>query len=158
VHRDGWFARQIPCVVITVHGHIQVRACSQPVIRRGSIVNNHQAILELIETYFEGIYTGNADSLRGVFHPAAQVADRALGQFRVRPVAEYISGVASRQSPQALGEARAMRALTVEVLDGVASVTARLEMLGQRYYNVLSLVRDDAGWRIVHKLFGNIEW
>ena len=120
-------------------------------------MNSHQAVLELIETYFEGIYTGNADGLRHVFHPMAQATDRAMEQFRVRSAAEYIEGVASRQSPQERGEARAMTVLAVEVFDGVASVTARLEMLGRRYYNVLSLLRDEAGWRIVHKLFGNIE-
>lgn len=120
-------------------------------------MNSHQAILDLIEAYFEGIYKGDVEQLSGTFHPSAQVTDRVLGQFRVRPAAEYIDGVASRQSPQARGEARAMRVLAMDVLDGVASVTTRVEMLGQRYYNVLSLQRDDAGWRIVHKLFGNIE-
>lgn len=119
-------------------------------------MNNHQAILQVIEAYFDSIYVGDTDGLGRVFHPTAQVTDNALGQFRVRPVESYIRDVAARPSPQARGEARIMQVLNVEILDDVASVTARLEMLGQRYYNVLSLSRGDTGWRIVHKLFGNI--
>lgn len=119
-------------------------------------MSNHDEILAVIEIYFESIYTGNADGLRGIFGPAANVTDNVQGQLRVRSAEEYILGVASRQSPRALGEPRAMKALTVEVLDGIASVTARLEMLGQRYFNVLSLLREGDRWIIVHKLFGNI--
>lgn len=119
-------------------------------------MSNHEAVLKVIEAYFDGIYTGNAAGLRAVFHATAQVTDNVKGEFRVRSAEEYILAVASRQSPQALGEARTMRAITVEVLDGVASVTARLEMLGQRYFNVLSMLEDGGQWLIVHKLFGNI--
>lgn len=119
-------------------------------------MSSHDDILAVIDTYFESIYTGNADGLRGIFHSAANVTDNVQGQLRVRPAEAYILGVASRQSPQALGEARVMKAITIEVLDGIASVTARLEMLGQRYFNVLSLLRQGDRWIIVHKLFGNI--
>ena len=119
-------------------------------------MSNHDEILAVIHTYFESIYTGNADGLRSIFHSAANVTDNVQGRLRVRTAEEYILGVASRRSPQALGEARVMYAITVEVLDGVASVSARLEMLGQRYFNVLSLLRQGERWIIVHKLFGNV--
>lgn len=119
-------------------------------------MSSHDEILALIHIYFESIYTGNADGLRSIFHPAANVTDNVQGRLRVRPAEEYILGVAARQSPQALGESRLMNAITIEVLDGVASVTARLEMLGQRYFNVLSLLRQGERWIIVHKLFGNV--
>ena len=119
-------------------------------------MGNHEAILDVVERYFESIYTGDVAGLRCVFHPAAQVTDNVRGPLRVRPVEEYILGVGSRESPQARGERRTMHAIAVEVLDGVASVTARLDMLDQRYFNVLSLIKQDDQWIIVHKLFGDV--
>lgn len=120
-------------------------------------MSSHDAVLGVMHTYFDSIYTGNADGLRAVFLPDAKVTDNVQGQLRVRSAEEYILAVASRKSPHALGERQAMNAISIEVLDGVASVTARLEMLGQRYFNVLSLLKQDGRWVIVHKLFGNIE-
>lgn len=120
-------------------------------------MNSHQAVLELIESYFESIYKGDAVGLANVFHPSAQVTDCSLGYFRARSAAEYVNAVASRESPHSQGEARSMKVLNIEVLGNVASVTTQLEMLGQHYYNVLSLLPDHAGWRVVHKVFGNVE-
>ena len=119
-------------------------------------MSSHDAVLGVMHTYFDSIYTGNTEGLRAVFHAQAKVTDNVQGELRVRTAEEYILAVASRKSPHALGERQAMNAITIEVLDGVASVTARLEMLGQRYFNVLSLLQQGGRWVIVHKLFGHI--
>jgi hypothetical protein len=36
----------------------------------------------------------------------------------------------------------------------MATVTAELHFLGNHFYNVLSLLRCDGRWLIMHKLFG----
>ncbi|MFC4527200.1 nuclear transport factor 2 family protein [Dyella halodurans] len=120
-------------------------------------MSSHDAVLGVMHAYFDSIYTGNADGLRAVFLAEAKVSDNVQGQLRVRSAEEYIEAVASRKSPHALGERQTMSAISINVLDGVASVTARVEMLGQRYFNVLSLLRHNGRWLIVHKLFGHIE-
>ena len=117
-------------------------------------MNSYQHILDLVQKYLRGIYTGDATALHEVFHESARVEDRVTGTFRSRSAAEYIAGVASRQSPFAAGEAFTMAPMSITVLGDLAVVTADLRFLGNHYVNVLSLLRDGGGWRITHKLFG----
>ena len=117
-------------------------------------MNEHQAILDLTHKYLRGIYEGNVQVLHEVFHPNARVEDMVTGTFRSRSADQYIQAVASRQSPSAAGEPFTMAPLAIDVLGGMATVTAELRFLGNHYYNVLSLLRCDEGWLITHKLFG----
>jgi hypothetical protein len=117
-------------------------------------MSDHQAVLDLTHKYLRSIYEGNTQELREVFHPGARVDDMVTGTFRSRSAEEYIRAVASRQSPSAAGESFTMAPLTVGVLGDMATVTAELRFLGNHFYNVLSLLRCDGGWRITHKLFG----
>jgi hypothetical protein len=48
-----------------------------------------------------------------------------------------------------------MGSLAIDVLGGMATITAELRFLGNHFYNVLSLLRCDGHWLITHKLFGN---
>jgi Putative lumazine-binding len=117
-------------------------------------MSDHQAVLDLANKYLRGVYEGNTQALREVFYPDARVEDMVTGTFRSRSVEQYIEGVAARQSPSAAGEAFAMAPLDVTVLGDIATITAELHFLGNHFYNVLSLLRSDSGWRITHKLFG----
>lgn len=118
-------------------------------------MHEHQNILDVIQTYFDGLYRGDPARLREVFHPDASVIDNAGGAFRKRDAAAYIEGVARRQSPRDAGEAFDMRVLAVEVLGDIASASAQVAMPGHRYRNVLSLLRQDGRWSIVGKLFAD---
>lgn len=117
-------------------------------------MNNHRAVLDLVEQYLRGIYEGNVAQLRAVFHPDARVQDMVTGTFRSRSADEYIRGVASRQSPAAAGEPFTMSPISIDVLGDMAVATAELRFLGNHYFNVLSLLRTDGRWLIVHKSFG----
>lgn len=117
-------------------------------------MNDHQAVLDLTTTYLRAIYEGDVAALRGVFHASARVEDAVTGAFRSRSADEYVQGVASRQSPQAAGEAFTMAPVSVEVLGDMAVVVASLRFLGNHYINILSLARIHDQWLIVHKLFG----
>ena len=118
-------------------------------------MSEHQAVLDLAQKYLRSIYEGNPQGLREVCHPNARVEDMVTGTFRSRSADEYIQAVASRQSPSAAGEPFTMAPLAIDVLGGMATVTAELRFLGNHFYNVLSLLRCDDRWLITHKLFGN---
>lgn len=117
-------------------------------------MNDHQDVLDVALRYLRGIYEGNTAALHEVFRESARVEDAVSGKFRSRSAAEYIAGVASRQSPAAAGEDFTMSVLSIDVLGDMALVTADLRFLGNRYFNMLSLLRDEGRWRIAHKLFG----
>lgn len=118
-------------------------------------MTDHLAVLEVVDRYLRGVYEGNTAALRDVFHAGARIEDRVTGSFRSRTVDQYVEAVGSRQSPRAAGEPFNMTVLSVRVLGGMATVTAEVRFLGKHYYNVLSLLRGDGGWRIAHKLFGS---
>jgi Putative lumazine-binding len=117
-------------------------------------MNDDQAVLELVSKYLRSVYEGNTQGLHEVFHPNARVEDMVSGTLRSRSVDDYIEAVASRQSPSAVGEPFTMSPRAIEVLGDMATVTAELHFLGNHFYNVLSLLRCDGRWLIMHKLFG----
>jgi hypothetical protein len=118
-------------------------------------MNDHQAVLDLVNKYLRSVYEGNTQGLSEVFHPIARVEDMVTGTLRTRSADQYIEAVASRQSPSAAGEPFTMTPLAIDVLGDMATVTAELRFLGNHFYNVLSLLRCDGHWLIMHKLFGS---
>lgn len=117
-------------------------------------MHDDQAVLDLVSKYLRSVYEGNTQRLREVFHPGARVEDTVTGTFRSRSADQYIEAVASRQSPFAAGEPFTMAPRAIEVLGDMATVTAELHFLGNHFYNVLSLLRCEGRWFIMHKLFG----
>jgi hypothetical protein len=117
-------------------------------------MSDHQAVLDQVNKYLHALYEGNTQQLREVFHPNARVEDIVTGTFRSRSTDEFVEVVGSRQSPSAAGESFTMKPLTIGVLGDMATATAELHFLGNHFYDVLSLLRHDGQWRIMHKLFG----
>jgi hypothetical protein len=117
-------------------------------------MSSHKDVLDVVQKYLGGIYRGSAEDLREVFHNNARVEDVVTGTFRSRSATEYIQAVALRQSPISAGEKFTMTPMSIEVLGDMAVVTAELRFLGNHFFNVLSLIRDDGHWVIAHKLFG----
>lgn len=117
-------------------------------------MNSHKDVLDVVQKYLDGIYRGDVEALRELFHENARVEDVFTGTFRSRSATEYLEAVASRQSPYAAGEKFHMAPMSIEVLGDMAVVTADLRFLGIHFFNVLSLLRTDGRWGIAHKLFG----
>ncbi|WP_158621165.1 nuclear transport factor 2 family protein [Dyella dinghuensis] len=120
-------------------------------------MHDDQAVLDLVSKYLRSVYEGNTHGLREVFHPNARVEDVVTGSFRSRSADQYIEAVGSRQSPLAAGETFTMAPRAIEVLGDMATVTAELHFLGNHFYNVLSLLRCEGRWLIMHKLFGSAD-
>ena len=110
-------------------------------------------VLDLLNRYFHAIYAGDADALRTTFHPECRLFAELKGVPYRKTVGEYIEGVAKRKSPQDLGEAFEMQVLGVDVLETIAHVRTRQQMLGFNYFDYLTLVRTDGQWQIVNKTF-----
>lgn len=119
-------------------------------------MGDHEAILAVVDTYCRGVYSGDVDLLRSVFHPKAALFGEVRGQPYYRPLEEYFSVVAGRQSPAALGEAFGMRPIAVEVTHEIAFAKVHCPMFDYNYTDYLSLVREAGQWRIVNKLFTDV--
>lgn len=114
-------------------------------------------ILQALQTYFEGIFTGDVERLRQVFHPKATLFGEVRGAPYEKTLAQYLEAVAGRQSPRALGEAFRMKPLSIDVQGPVASARTHCQMLGFNYVDYLSLLRVDGRWLIVNKTFTHVD-
>lgn len=113
-----------------------------------------QAIQELLEDYFDGVYFGDLTRLQRVFHSQAQYICAAPGDYQQLTMPEYWDRVSGRQSPHQAGQARRDRIVGIE-LAGPCAALARVNCaIGNRYFtDLLSLARIGDEWRIVAKLF-----
>lgn len=113
----------------------------------------HGEILGVLDDYFAGVYSGNVERLRSAFHPTAALWGEVRGQPYYKQLDDYLTVVRNRKSPEALGEAFAMKPISIEVVGTIAFVKARCPMLGYDYVDLLSLLYQDGKWAIVAKTF-----
>ena len=120
------------------------------------VIDDHHAIVQVLEDYFSGLYTGDVDLLRSVFHPEAASFSDIGGQGYHKPVEDWFADVANRTSSAQLGERCNMRVLSVDVLHSIAMAKVHVPARGFDYYNYLSLLRQDGRWLIVNKVFDDL--
>jgi hypothetical protein len=117
----------------------------------------HQDIGAVLRTYFDGLYRGDVELLKSVFHPDALL----FGEVRDAPYQNTLDGflnaVASRRSPQQRGEEFAMEATDIQLLNRIAYVRARCPMLGYDYFDYLALVHDGERWLITNQVITHVD-
>lgn len=119
-------------------------------------MNDHHAVLEAIDVYCRGVFTGDTGLLKSVFHPKAALFAEVRGEQYYKPLDEYLAVVANRKSPQASGEPFLMKPVCVEVTHHIAFAKVHCPMLGHNYTDYLSFVRQGERWLIVNKLFTDV--
>lgn len=114
----------------------------------------HEAILALLETYFEGLYQADSALLASVFHPRAQYVNTAPGDERILTLLEYQHLLDQRVSPASNGEPRQQRVISIETTaNTMAFAKVQMSMLGRDYTDFLTLIREQNQWRIIAKVF-----
>lgn len=119
-------------------------------------MHEHAAVLSVVDSYCRGVYHGDVALLRSVFDARALLFGEVRGQDYFRPLEEYLQVVASRQSPQALGQAFLMKPISVEVVHEIAFAKVHCPMFDFNYTDYLTLVRQDGAWKIVNKTFTDV--
>ncbi|MFN0185796.1 MAG: nuclear transport factor 2 family protein [Aquabacterium sp.] len=115
------------------------------------------AIEQTIQTYFDGLYEGDADKLAGVFHDTSALTYEQDGRLVVLPLAQWLQAVRDRGSPKSKGLARDDAILW---LDQSGPTTAFVKVKCQippRYFtDYLSLLKIDGRWRVAQKVFATV--
>ncbi len=114
------------------------------------------AVSVVLSNYFQGVYRGNVELLRSVFHPQTLVAGDVNGQAYFKSLDEYLEGVKNRKSPLELNESFRMEILSIEIINSIAIAKVRLPMFEFNYYDLLSLNKVNGEWVIVNKLLTNV--
>jgi len=119
-------------------------------------MNDHEAVLAVVDKYCRGVFEGDIALLRTVFHPKAALFAEVRGQPYYKPLEEYLAVVAGRASPQARGESFRMKPVSVEVVHRIAFARVHCPMFEFNYTDYLSLMHEEGRWRIVNKLFTDV--
>lgn len=113
-----------------------------------------RGVTELVERYFDLLYTSDLGLFDQVFDSQAQLYGLANGAPVVWPAAKYRAIIKGRESPQVLGAKREQEILQVDFASATqafAKVKVRInEMLFIDYLTALKLTD---GWRIVSKTY-----
>ena len=111
-------------------------------------------VIDLIGSYFDGLYRSDPELLATVFHPAAVYATATEDPFVRLSMAEYLPIVANRESPESRGEARTDAIESIEFA-GPRTALARVQCsIGPKHFtDLLSLVRVGTRWQIIAKVF-----
>jgi Putative lumazine-binding len=112
------------------------------------------AVVDVLKSYFDGLYNSDTQILRKVFHPAALYACATDGTLLTLNMAEYFPIVDKRISPASRGDVRADRILSIEFAGPVTAV-ARVEcsIAPKHFTDLLTLIYVDQRWQIISKVF-----
>ncbi len=111
-------------------------------------------ISQLMEAYFHGLHHADSNTLRGVFDVRLTYVGATAGDETHLDLEAYMAVIDAREAPASLGDVLDADVLEITAPnDRMAHVTARIAMLGREYLDFLTLVRAEAGWRIISKVF-----
>ncbi len=115
------------------------------------------AIEQTIQTYFDGLYDGDADKLASIFHEAAALTFEQAGQVTVLPLAQWLKAVRERPAPKARGLARDDEILLIDQSGPTtAFVKVRCQIPPRYFTDYLNLLKTDGRWTVVQKVFATV--
>lgn len=112
------------------------------------------AIEEMLQDYFDVLYTQNMDLFDRVFHPSAVLYSAQDGVVVVRPREEYRELMRARRSPEQNRAPRNDAVLTIDTLSPeMAMAKVRLRLNDNIMVDYLNLLLVEGRWMIVAKLY-----
>ncbi|WP_405165396.1 nuclear transport factor 2 family protein [Nocardia sp. NBC_01499] len=117
-------------------------------------VRTTAAIEEMLNDYFDVLYTQNMDLFDRVFHPSAVLYSAQDGVVVVRPRDEYRELMRARRAPEQNGAARDDIVLAIDMLSPeMAMAKVRLRLNDNIMVDYLNLLLVEQRWMIVAKLY-----
>ena len=110
-----------------------------------------RAIRAVVNVYFRGHATANADTMRAAFHPTAHIEGIRNGQFVSWTVDQYVAGFRGQPAAD-----EASRTRVIDVVDRVGSaamVKATLKRGATTFTDYFVLLKVDGNWRIANKVY-----
>ena len=115
------------------------------------------AITRVLEDqYFKGIFEGDIDILRPIYHPGALLSGDVKGQPYAKTLSEYLDGVKNRQSVKDSGKPFKGTILSIDVVNSIAVARLHVKMYDFNYDEFLSFHKVDQHWVIVNKMLTDV--
>ena len=116
------------------------------------VQSDYEAIAELLASYFDGLYEGDVDKLRAIFHEDAWLK----GNGYRKTLDEWLVAVAGRAKPRDEGMEYQFNIDSIEVVADQAMAKVDVPLPWAHFIDYLSLLKEEGEWRIVNKMFATI--
>ncbi|GJL91315.1 nuclear transport factor 2 family protein [Hyphococcus sp.] len=111
-------------------------------------------ITSALKRYYDGLYHCDTQVLQSVFHPDAHYHTSSGGAHLHYDMPAYMRVIADRTPPARSGDVYAYEIESIRFAGGdTALAVLTCEMMGKRFTDFLSFIRDDGEWRIIAKVF-----
>ena len=111
--------------------------------------SDYDAIIDLLNAYFDGLYDGDVDTLRKIFHDDAWLKGNDYRKTRD----EWLEAVASRPVPSVEGMEYNFNIQSLEIVGDQAMAKVDVPLLAAHFIDFLGLLKEDGEWKIVNKMF-----
>ena len=110
---------------------------------------DYEAINAVLNDYFDGLFEGDVEKLRGVFHDDAWLK----GNNYRKSLDEWLEAVAARPVPKAEGMSYNFNIMSLEVIGDQAMAKVDVPLLAAHFIDFLGLLKEDGSWKIVNKMY-----
>jgi hypothetical protein len=123
-----------------------VQATLKPV---PSYQSDHEAIVGLLNDYFDGLFEGDVEKLRSIFHADAWLK----GNNYRKTLNEWLEAVANRPIPGDEGMEYNFNIQSLEIIGDQAMAKVDAPLLAAHFIDFLGLLKENGQWKIVNKMF-----
>ena len=113
---------------------------------------DYEAIIGVLNDYFDGLYEGDVSKLRSIFHDDAVLK----GSDYRKTLDEWLNAVADRPVPRDEGMAFNFNIQSLEIVGDQAMAKVDAPLPAAHFVDFLGLLKEDGQWRIVNKMFTTI--
>lgn len=114
-----------------------------------SYQSDYEAIIGLLNHYFDGLYEGDVNKLRSIFHEDAWLK----GNDYRKPRDEWLDAVAARPIPRDEAMEFNFNIQSLEIIGDQAMAKVDAPLLAAHFVDFLGLLKEDGQWKIVNKMF-----
>ena len=115
--------------------------------------NDEQAIRKIVELYFTGTYSGNAEQLKQAFHADAHITGNLNGASYDWTLAEFIDRIINAPSAASKNEVYDKKILFLDKTGDVAMVKAQVKVGEFIFVDYITLLKINGQWLIRNKSF-----
>lgn len=115
------------------------------------------AIEQATQTYFDGLYEGDADKLASIFHPTSELTFEQDGKLVVWTRDQWLDNVRKRPSAKSKGSPRDDAILLLDQSGpNTAFVKVKCQLPPLYFTDYLSFVKADGAWKVAQKVFATV--
>ncbi|QDF40838.1 nuclear transport factor 2 family protein [Bradyrhizobium symbiodeficiens] len=115
---------------------------------------NRSSVEAVVQSYFDGLYEGDAEKLGTIFHPSADLRWVEKGELQVLTVPDWLDRVRKRASAKAEGKPREDFIVTIDRSDeNTAFIKVRCQLPPRFFTDYLVAMKLADGWQIVSKSY-----